>query len=134
VRFLVGSWRLGLFPEPLQRFWHDHYQPYWPSVWVAGRRVTGRAGQAQDLLVLASGEYRWLPAVPRGGERPVARVAIDGTELSPGATLRLAAGTHRVEFKDDVERGMLVLALGDPPRPVRGDFYPGATNALLGRY
>jgi hypothetical protein len=44
VKFLVGSWRMGQFPRPIQRFWIENYQPYHGSVFVAGRRIAGAAG------------------------------------------------------------------------------------------
>src|SRR5262249_43621518 len=55
VHYLVQSFRLNQFPPPVLRFWDENYQPYRDSVFVAGRRLQGDAGQqgAVDPLMAA---------------------------------------------------------------------------------
>jgi hypothetical protein len=135
VHFLVGSWRMALFPQSLQRFWLDNYQLYNSSVWVAGRRLQGRSGDRLEVEIVAPGEYRWLPFA---GERTLSpgaqRIAVDGRELGAGDTLHLAGGVHRIELLSDIPRGVLVLALSEPYRPRLGVFYAGAESSLIQKY
>jgi hypothetical protein len=135
VRFLIGSWRMALFPRSLQRFWLENYQLYHPSVWVAGRRLEGRSGDRLDIEIVAPGEYRWLPFAEGRTFSPGAqRILVDGRELGAGETLHLDGGAHRVELLGDVPRGLLVLALSEPYRPRLGVFYAGAESSLIQKY
>ncbi len=118
VRFMVSSWRMNQFPPAIQSFWREHYQPYFASVWVPGRRISGRAAEAQTLELIVGGRYRWLPRAP-GGD-----LQVDGARVAPGGTLELAAGPHRVVLAADVDAGLLVLALREPPGP-QAPFYKG---------
>ena len=117
VQYLVNSFRLNQFPVELRRFWDEHYQPYRASVFVAGRRLQGHAGESSDFELLVPGTYRWLPL-----EGPQT-VHIDDRPLAPGATVVLDAALHRVAFPEDVSAGVLVLALKDPPGPAPLAFY-----------
>ncbi len=118
VKFMVSSWRMNQFPPAIQSFWREHYQPYFASVWVAGRRISGRAGEVATHELIVGGRYRWLPGVAG------ASLVVDGARVAPAGVLDLAAGPHRVELDGDVVSGLLVLALDDPPGP-SGPFYKG---------
>jgi hypothetical protein len=117
VLFLVQSFRLDQFPAEVRRFWFENYQPYRASVFVAGRRLSGARGQRSEFELVAPGRYRWLPlAAPRS-------VAIDGRVLRPGEVLAFAPGRHEASFVEDVEGGLLVLALKEPPGEAPLRFY-----------
>jgi hypothetical protein len=117
VLFLVQSFRLDQFPAEVRRFWSDNYQPYRASVFVAGRRLSGARGQRSEFELVAPGRYRWLPlAAPRS-------VSIDGRVVRPGEVLAFAPGRHEASFVEDVEGGLLVLALKEPPGEAPQRFY-----------
>lgn len=117
VLFLVQSFRLDQFPAEVRRFWFENYQPYRASVFVAGRRLSGARGERSEFELVAPGRYRWLPlAAPRS-------VAIDGRVLQPGEVLAFAPGRHEASFVEDVEGGLLVLALEEPPGEAPLRFY-----------
>ena len=61
VHYLVESFRLNQFPTPVRVFWDENYQPYHGSVFVAGRRLQGDAGQHSEFDLLIGAPYRWLP-------------------------------------------------------------------------
>jgi len=109
VAFLVQSFRLNQFPPDVRQFWHDNYQPYRASVFVAGRRLSGARGESADFELLVPGRYRWLPS---GGATPL---AIEEHVLAPGESLTLEPGPHTARFIEEVPDGLLVLALNDPP-------------------
>jgi hypothetical protein len=118
VKFMVSSWRMNQFPPAIQSFWRAHYQPYFASVWVAGRRISGREGDVATHELIVSGPYRWLPQAPGSA------LVVDGERVEPGGVIELAAGSHRVELEADVASGLLVLALPEPPGR-HGPFYKG---------
>lgn len=117
VEFLVQSFRLNQFPPEVRRFWDENYQPYRASVFVAGRRLSGARGARNEFELLVPGRYRWLPL---GGRQPV---AIEGRVVAPGETLALARGRHEARFLEDVPRGLLLLALNEPPGEAPLAFY-----------
>jgi hypothetical protein len=117
VHYLVQSFRLNQFPESVRVFWSDNYQPYRDSVFVAGRRLQGDAGQQGEFELLLDAPYRWIPI----GNANAIRV--DGEAVAPGAVYFLAAQRHTVSFDADGTLGMLVLALDDPPRRAPLPFY-----------
>jgi hypothetical protein len=116
VRYLVESWRLGQFPPEVQRFWGEHYQPYRGAVWVAGRHLEGSAGETVRFPLILAAEYRWLPV-----SGPQA-LRIDDVRVAPGEIPRLSAGEHWARFEADT-RGVLLLALPEPPGPAQLAFY-----------
>jgi hypothetical protein len=117
VHYLVQSFRLNQFPGPVRMFWDENYQPYRGSVFVAGRRLRGDAHQRADFELLIAAPYRWLPL----GNANAIRV--DGEAIAPAEVRMLAAGRHAVSFDADQTRGLLVLALDDPPRDAPLSFY-----------
>ena len=117
VHYLVQSFRLNQFPEPLRVFWDDNYQPYRGSVFVAGRRLRGEAGERADFDLLIAAPYRWLPLANAN------TIRIDGERIAPAEVRMLAPGRHTVSFDADQTRGLLVLALDDPPRDAPESFY-----------
>lgn len=117
VEFLVQSFRLNQFPADIRRFWHDNYQPYRASVFVAGRRLSGDRGQSANFELLVPGRYRWLPS---GGDTPV---AIADRVLAPGESMLLDSGRHTARFLERVPDGLLVLALNEPPGEAPAAFY-----------
>lgn len=117
VAFLMQSFRLNQFPADIRQFWHDNYQPYRASVFVAGRRLSGDRGQSANFELLVPGRYRWLPS---GGDTPL---AIAERVLAPGETMVLGSGRHTARFLDRVPDGLLVLALNEPPGEAPAAFY-----------
>jgi hypothetical protein len=118
VKFVVGSWRLGQFPRPIQRFWFENYQRYHGAVLVAGRRFSGSAGTEHHFEIVAPGRYRWEPRGP-------VSIAIDGTDVAPGTTVDLDAGRHRAVLRGALEDGLLVLAVEPDYAPADVPFYKG---------
>jgi len=117
VKFVLQSFRLNQFPVEIRRFLAENYQPYRASVFVAGRHLAGGAGTTTEIELLVPGRYRWIPfAGPR-------TVRIGTWTLGPGETAELGAGSHTVEFVEDVPGGMLVLAVADPPGKAPLAFY-----------
>jgi hypothetical protein len=119
VKFLVGSWRMGQFPRPIQRFWIENYQPYHGSVFVAGRRIAGAAGAEIGFEIVVPGRYRWEP------RSAPASLGVDGVTLAPGGSIDLAAGPHRATLGADLEHGLLVLAVAPDYAPAGVPFYKG---------
>jgi hypothetical protein len=117
VHYLVESFRLNQFPTPVRRFWDENYQPYHGSVFVAGRRLQGDAGQRSEFDLLIGAPYRWLPIGSANAIR------VDGEPLAPGQVRFLDAERHAVAFDADRTRGALVLAVDEPPRPAPLSFY-----------
>jgi hypothetical protein len=117
VHYLVQSFRLNQFPEPVRVFWDENYQPYRDSVFVAGRRLQGDAGQHGDFDLLLAAPYRWIPI---GG---ASSIVVDGQAIGPAEVRFLAAERHAVAFDADGTHGLLVLALDEPPRRAPLPFY-----------
>jgi hypothetical protein len=117
IHFIVESFRLNQFPVELRRFWAENYQPYYASVFVAGRRLSGPAGSELPFEILVPGRYRWIPA---GAPHPL---ALGATQLGAGEVVELAAGAHTARMLEDVADGMLVLDLSEPPGPSPLAFY-----------
>jgi hypothetical protein len=117
VKFVVQSFRLNQFPVEIRRFLADNYQPYRASVFVAGRRLTGSAGERSEFELIVPGRYRWLPFT---GPKPI---QIGSRTLSPGKTAEFDAGQYTANFVEDVPGGILVLALYDAPAKAPLTFY-----------
>ena len=117
VYYLVQSFRLNQFPVEIRRFWGDHYQPYRDAVFIAGRHFAGNAGDREGFDLLIDATYRWLPSGPADP------IHVDGKAVTPGGTLFLDAGEHEAEFTADGSRGILVLAVDEPPRKAPLPFY-----------
>ena len=117
VAFLVQSFRLNQFPPDVRQFWHENYQPYQASVFVAGRRFSGTRGESANFELLVPGRYRWLPS---GG---ATTLAIEERVLAPGESVTLQSGPHTARFVETVPDGLLVLALNDPPGEAPVAFY-----------
>jgi hypothetical protein len=117
IKFVLQSFRLNQFPVEVRRFLAENYQPYRGSVFLAGRRLAGRAGESSDFELIVPGRYRWLPL--RGPHA----ITLDAVTLGPGGVAELGAGPHTATFPDDVAGGILVLAVDDPPTPAPLAFY-----------
>jgi hypothetical protein len=117
VKFVLQSFRLNQFPVEIRRFLAGNYQPYRASVFVAGRHLTGSAGERDEFELIVPGRYRWLPF---SGPQPI---QIGPRTLAPGETAEFEAGPHTASFVEDVPGGMLVLALHDPPAEAPLEFY-----------
>ena len=117
ISFLLQSFRLNQFPVEMRRFWSDNYQPYRASVFVAGRRLAGDAGERVDFELVVPGTYRWLPL---DGPQPL---GIGERVIAPGGVIELAAGPQSARFLEPVPRGMLLLALDEPPGRAPLAFY-----------
>src|SRR4029453_17460862 len=88
VHYLVQSFRLNQFPAPLRVFWHDNYQPYRDSVFVAGRALEGNAGESRPFELLFDAPYRWLPI------GPARAIRVDGEAIAAGKVRYLPAPPH----------------------------------------
>jgi hypothetical protein len=117
IHFLVESFRLNQFPLEVRRFWAENYQPYRGSVFVAGRRLAGPRDAELDFEIVVPGAYRWLP----GGGAPA--LSLEGRTLVAGEVVELAAGRYSARPEDDLQDGLLVLAVGEPPGPAPLAFY-----------
>jgi hypothetical protein len=117
VKFVVQSFRLNQFPVEVRRFLAENYQPYRASVFVAGRRFTGAAGERRDFELIVPGPYRWLP------EDGPHSIRIGDRILAPGDVVELDAGVHTARFAEDLAGGVLVLAVNDPPSTAPLAFY-----------
>jgi hypothetical protein len=117
VHYLVQSFRLNQFPTPVRKFWDENYQGYYGAVFIAGRRLQGDAGGDSAFDLLISAPYRWLPV---GSPHAI---RIDGEPVAPGEARFLATGRHAVAFEADRTRGVLVLAVDEPPREAPLAFY-----------
>lgn len=118
VHYLVHSFRLNQFPIEVRRFWDSHYQPYRDSVFLAGNRVAGDAGDRVELELLVEAPYRWLPVGPH--PQPI---RIGEARVAPGDVVFLAAGRHEAVLEADGVRGILVLAVDEPPGLAPLPFY-----------
>jgi len=117
VKFVLQSFRLNQFPVEIRRFLAENYQPYRASVFVAGRQLGGRAGESSDFELVVAGRYRWLPLTGPTSIR------IGPTTLAAGDMAEFDAGPHTAIFPEDVDGGMLVLAVADPPTLAPLAFY-----------
>jgi hypothetical protein len=118
VHYLVQSFRLNQFPTPVRRFWDAHYQPYRDSVFVAGSRLAGDADDRVELDLLVEAPYRWLPVGPH--PQPI---RLEGRSVAPGEVVFLTAGRHEAVLEADGVRGVLVLAVDEPPGTAPLAFY-----------
>jgi hypothetical protein len=116
VKFVVASFRLTQFPPVVQQFWQENYLPYRGALLVAGKFLKAARDPGSVELVV-DGDYLWLP------NAPPAEVSINGRQVRTGERVRLARGSHKVQFPDDDTEGMLVLAMDGPPSPPLRPFY-----------
>lgn len=128
VAFMVDSHRLRMFPPIIQQFWASHYVRYAEGVYVAGRFLQGPPGTKTSFEVIAPGEYKLnLP-----DDHPSVRIAINGSVLSSGDALTLAAGIIEIELVDSIGMGLFTLKLDDPPDPASiAHFYDPTALAEL---
>ena len=117
IVFMVKH-RFAPFPAEVRTFWDAHFVYYRDEIMVAGQPIAGRRGEHVAFDVFAPGAYRWHDT---GGG--AASIAVDGKRVAAGATIDLATGPHDVELLDDVARGVLAIALADPPAPAGPPFY-----------
>ncbi len=125
VGFILESYRLREFPRPVQEFWWDAFVFYRHGVAVPGRHLTGEAGDVRRFEVLETGEFRVHLTQANEG----ARLRVAGRTLGDGESIRLEKGEYTIEFVDGIERGMIALALNDPPGQRWESFYD--RNAAL---
>lgn len=123
VAFVVRTHRFRQFPRVIQAFWSEHYVPYAGTLDLAGARIGGESGNAQEIDVLVAGAYRWHP---RGRER----IAVEGRTLAAGDIVSLSAGRHVVTTIDRGS-GDLVLAVDLRREPSSAGFYAEAQLAEI---
>jgi hypothetical protein len=116
ISFIVESYRLAQFPDPVRAFWNSHYVLYADAVYVAGVRHQGPAGRRGTIDVIVPGRYRWNADV---GDL----VVDEATTLAPGDELDLAVGVHALRAATGIHEGILTLALPDPPDVRPRSFY-----------
>jgi hypothetical protein len=109
VAYVVESYRLRQFPEPILSFLASHYLWYSSSLFIAGFGIEpGRP--AQDIDVIVRGRYRWDPS-------PIdatATLQVGSVVLRPSEVVELDVGSHRITHDDRDAQGKLILA--DLPR------------------
>lgn len=94
-------------------------QPRW-ALHVPGRLVHGGPGSSTTFDVIVHGEYVWLPS-----SSDAAPLEVAGRVIDPGGTV-LIGEPGEVDIRlTGAGHGILVLALPDPPSPVRTPFYHG---------
>jgi hypothetical membrane protein len=115
VEFIVASPRLREFPEPVRRFWGEHYVAYAGTLMVPGTRLQpDRPAVSFDVLV--PGEYT-LHA-----EAGSVAVELDGNVLEVGQRRRLERGPHMVRLRGDGS-ALLALSVSSPPGPTTDLFF-----------
>ncbi len=116
VKYVVSTYRLNQFPPLIREFWQKNYLPYLGAVLVAGKRFEATDHQRRFDLVV-DGDYLWLP------NSPPAEISIDGVRVPTGGRIHLERGSHLASVGEGASPGVLVLAMGEPPKlPLRG-FY-----------
>ena len=119
VVFILDSYRLGLFPPEVTAFWQANYRRYYESVWLPALTVDGSEGARRELAVLVPGTYRLQE--PEQARGPSIRLA--GQPVDPGGLIKLKAGTYSLQLLRDIEGGVLVFVVDDPPKPATQTFY-----------
>jgi hypothetical protein len=117
VKFIVASFRLGQFPQLVRSFVEQNYLPYVGSVMVAGKRFEEEGESTRDFSLVVDGDYLWLP------NRPPALIEIDGVRIPTGGRVQLKRGSHVASFPEGQTPGVLVLAMGEPPKLPMQRFY-----------
>lgn len=110
VSFVVTN-ALELFPAEIQRFWSEHYVPYFAAVAVAGWSIA--PGDTRSIDVIVPGRYRW---------RGAGSLHVGTATVLPAADVVLLRGTVQVHNMGTAP-GMLTLAVRDEPHPSPGLFH-----------
>jgi len=112
VAYVVESYRLRQFPDPIRSFLADHYVWYGHSLMIAGFGLD-LAGEPQNVDVIVEGRYRWQP----WNTGDLARVDVDGRQLGPLDEIELSRGPHRIAGLGERTSGRLMLADLPPNNP-----------------
>ncbi|MGH7856847.1 MAG: hypothetical protein ACREQY_05905, partial [Candidatus Binatia bacterium] len=126
VYFLLDSYRLAAFPREIQRFWIDHFVPYFQSVWVPGFLLDPSAGIFGRVEVLVAGSYRLEAAPPPRGP-----IRLDGNELGLGQAIMLEPGWHQIDLSGLTAPARLVWDLKEPAADPRRPFYTEAMTSEI---
>jgi hypothetical protein len=131
VRFIVESYRLDQFPDPVLRFWEEAYAFYAASVAVPGRRIDGARGERLRFEAVVDGPFRLH--LPPGSAAD--HVLVDGAPLRDGGSVQLARGAHTLQLVGAVRGGLLALALEEPPdlSRVAPFYHPDAVREMRGQ-
>lgn len=113
VAFMIDSFRLALFPEPIRQFWANTYVRYTDGVMVPGRYVHGIAGTVIPFEALVAGEYTFH--LPEG--HPAETITVGGQLLKPGGIIQLPAGRNDIVLQGAIDIGLVALRLAEPPQP-----------------
>jgi hypothetical protein len=108
------------YPPELWEFWLTRYVHYYGAIHVPGRAVEGGAAWSATFEVIIPGEYIWR--VAHGDAVPL---EVDGHRLDPGTSVVLSERGYYELGLPEGGKGMLVLALPDPPAPGPARFYSG---------
>jgi hypothetical protein len=119
VEFMILPVRQG-YPPELWEFWRTRYVHYHGAIHVPGRRVSGDPGWAGTFEVMVPGEYAWRATIAAA-----APIKVAGVRLEPGASVVLdRQGIVPLRLPEG-GKGMLSLALPEPPAPDTTPFYSG---------
>jgi hypothetical protein len=117
IAFLIFTFRLKQFPEPVRRFWIEHYVPYSGPVYVAGTAIDDAGPLQFEFDVLVPGAYTFY------SNEIGARLKIGTTELGPRDTIRLVPGYHTIDRSQAGGGAIFALAIPAPPGPTNARFY-----------
>jgi hypothetical protein len=117
IAYIVESYRLNQFPDPIRRFLGEHYVWYARSLFIAGFFLDLVDG-AREVDVIVPGAYRWVPDPVHQG----VSIQVGSEVLRPLDVIHLDVGTHTIATHEvHAVRGSLMLA--DLPF-VERDAYP----------
>lgn len=115
VEFIVASPRLREFPEPVRRFWGEHYVAYAGTLMVPGVRLEPEQPAAR-FEVLVPGEYTLH------SESGSVAIELDESALEGGQRRHLARGLRTVRLRGDGS-GILALSVSSPRGPTTDPFF-----------
>jgi hypothetical protein len=105
VAYIVESYRLNQFPDPIRSFLDDHYMWYAHSLLMAGARIE-LDGDSQHIDIIVDGKYRWEPDPAHASSS----IRVGGSTIEPQGLVDLTTGAHTVTAPDAKVRGVLILA------------------------
>lgn len=119
VTFMVASRDMQAFPQPIRRFWAEHYVPYAGGLLVPGVRLSKNTHPGSTFEAIVPGEYTVYSDASDAG------MMIDGRLLEAGDVVRLESGKYRVELATGTTSAMLTTVLPSPPGPTTDRFFTG---------
>jgi hypothetical protein len=106
IAYVVESYRLSEFPDPIRKFIDEHYVWYARSLFLAGF-LLDLERWTHEVDVIAPGPYRWVPSPAHRG----VSIQIGSEVLQPLNMIHLDRGIHEVAtLEGQTARGSLMLA------------------------